>query len=351
MTSLATTALPALDEGGQGVVILRSDRWEVGVLPGTGGCVTFGRVLLDGAWVDLLRPTRPTALHQPELCSSFPLIPWSNRIRDGVLPFDGRAWQLARNGHDGTAMHGATTVLPWRVVSHDAGVGAAGGGTGGWAAGVDGGGAGDGARIELELVSRDYAGVNFPWHFVARLGYEVRGNRLVVTTSVMNDDDVPFPAGFGHHPYFERVLADPRAGGRTPSDPVLQVPARRGYLLEKGMAIGPAGIVPPRADYRLPRALGTSFVDDCLTNLVPGAPVRITYPDAGLEVRMHLDPVYDHVVVYVPRGRSYFAVEPVTHVNAGFALHDAGVTGTGVFVLEPGEGRSGSFTLEVGALG
>jgi len=51
------------------------------------------------------------------------------------------------------------------------------------------------------------------------------------------------------------------------------------------------------------------------------------------------------MVVYAPRGRSYFAVEPVTHVNDGFALFEAGVPGTGVFVLAPGEERTAAFSL------
>jgi aldose 1-epimerase len=35
----------------------------------------------------------------------------------------------------------------------------------------------------------------------------------------------------------------------------------------------------------------------------------------------------------------------VTNVNDGFALHAAGVPGTGVFVLDPGEERCGAFTM------
>ncbi|GEA86883.1 hypothetical protein CCE01nite_08320 [Cellulomonas cellasea] len=114
------------------------------------------------------------------------------------------------------------------------------------------------------------------------------------------------------------------------------------------MAVTSAGAVRARADYREPRPLGTAFVDDVLTGLRPGEPVRWTYPDHGVDVRLDLDDVYSHLVVYLPRRRTHFAVEPVTNVNDGFALHDAGVEGTGVFVLEPGESRSGTFTVSVG---
>ncbi len=335
------------------VVTLRSDTWELGVLPGTGGSLAFGRVLVDGRWLDLLRPARPTVYGAPEKCASFPLVPWSNRIRDGVLRFRGRTWTLAHNAADGTAMHGAVASYTWRVVDRTA------------------------ARVELELDTRDLVGVNFPWRFRSRLVYELDGTDLRVTTTVENVDAEPFPAGFGHHPYFQRrltpaafttpssVAADGSDEGDAPtptpstsagassgtlpgSDAVLHVPADRGYALESAMAVTSAGVVRARADYREPRPLGTAFVDDVLTGLRPGEPVRWTYPDHGVEVRLGMDDVYSHLVVYLPRRRTHFAVEPVTNVNDGFALHDAGVEGTGVFVLEPGESRSGTFTLSVG---
>jgi aldose 1-epimerase len=340
------------------VVTLRSEAWELGVLPATGGSLAFGRVLVDGAWLDLLRPTRPAVYGNPEKCSSFPLIPWSNRIRDGVLRFGGRTWTLAHNAADGTAIHGAVASYTWRVADRTA------------------------ARVELELDTAGLVGVNFPWQFRSRLVYELDGPALRVTTTVENTDTEPFPAGFGHHPYLQRRLApaafttpapvpdeasvaaatqgadpvdpadpahDTRPGASSSgTDAVLHVPAGAGYALTAAMPSGPAGPVPARADYRTPRTLGTAFVDDVLTALDPGAPVRWTYPDHGVEVLLDLDPVYSHLVVYLPRRRTHFAVEPVTNVNDGFALHEAGVPGTGVFVLEPGQSRTGTFTMTVG---
>ena len=97
------------------------------------------------------------------------------------------------------------------------------------------------------------------------------------------------------------------------------------------------------------RPLGSAFVDDVLTDLEPSAPVHVEYADEGVAVDLTMDPVYRHLVVYAPRRRCYFAVEPVTHVNDGFRLHEQGVPGTGVFVLEPGEERSGTFRLGVRA--
>jgi aldose 1-epimerase len=301
------------------VVTLRSDAWELDVLPGTGASIAAGRIRTATGWVDLLRPTRPDLRTSWGHCASFPLVPWSNRVRDGVLPFRGRTWQLARTAEDGTAIHGAGAVYPWSVVDRST------------------------DRVVLDLDSAALVGVNFPWRFRSRIEYTLDGPALHVRTTVENADHEPFPAGFGHHPYFRRFLAAPTGE----EGPLLHVPAARGYTLDRAIATGPAGDVPARADYRTARPVGTAFVDDVLTGLDPDLLARITYPEAAVTITA--DPVYSHAVVYAPRRRPYLAVEPVTHVNGGFALHEAGVPGTGVLVLSPGESVSGTFTVRVEA--
>ncbi len=295
-----------------GELVLTSERWRLGVLPDLGGCWSFGQVRLGDRWVDLLRPTPDDALANPEQTASFPLIPWSNRIRDGVLEWAGERHQLVRNGADGTAIHGAVRQYPWHVVGH----------------GPD--------NLELTFASRDVVGANWPWRFSARQDLTLAGDALEVRLEVTNDDDVAFPAGLGHHPYFQRRLGV--------ADAVLTVDAGAGYALEAGMAGGPPGVVPAQADYRTPRPLGPDFVDDVLTDLGPTA-AHWHYPDTGVEVSLVADEVFSHLVVYLPVGKDHFAVEPVTHTNDGIALHTRGVPGTGVRVLEPGETLTGTFTL------
>lgn len=297
-----------------GEVVLTSGTWRLGVLPGLGGCWSFGQVRADGTWVDLLRPTPDDALGDPERTASFPLVPWSNRIRDGLLEWHGEHFQLVRNGPDGTAIHGAVRQLPWQVDSRSA------------------------SALELRFTSCDVVGVNWPWRFSARQLVSLEGDALAVTLSITNDDDVPFPAGLGHHPYFRRRLREEEA--------VLLVDAVAGYALDQGMAVRSAGSVPKRANYRKARPLGPDFVDDVLTGLGP-VPARWWYPDAGIEVQLRTDPAFSHLVVYLPEDSDHFAVEPVTHVNDGMTLCSRGVSGTGVRTLAPGETFTGTLTFTV----
>ena len=301
------------------VVDLVSATWRVGILPCSAGAIASAKVLVDGVWRDLLRPTKATRLDSPTACASFPLIPWSNRVAEAKLTFAGRTWQLPRTSPDGTAMHGSVLPFGFEVLERTPG------------------------SVRLRLDSRDVVGMGFPWEFTTELGYTLTDDGLTVTTTVTNVDAEAFPAGFGHHPYFVRSLT-PGCG-----EPHLEIPVTGGYVLQAAMAVGEAGPLPPRADYSRLRPLGNRFVDDCLTGRVPG-PVRIVYPGAradgsDVEVRITADDVYSHWVLYVPVQRAYFAVEPATNANGGFALAERGVAGSGVFVLGPGESKTGTFTI------
>lgn len=323
--SASSAACRAPGPGDDGSLVeLRDESWHVGVLPGAAGALAFVRVQVDGVWRDLLRPTDPERRHTPEACSSFPLVPWSNRVSGCELTFRGRSWRLPRTAADGTSMHGAVLPYAFEVVASSA------------------------ERVTLAFDSRAVVGVGFPWDFTASLTYELTGSGVAVTTSVANVDREPFPAGMGHHPYFVRELVPGRG------DALLELPASAGYALTDAVATGPAGDVPARADYREPRALGQTFVDDCLV-AVPGEPARITYPGAradgsDVEVRIDHDDVFAHWVVYVPPGWPVFAVEPVTNANGAFALLEAGVAGSGLHVLEPGEELEGRFTISADGL-
>lgn len=288
------------------VHVLASDHWRVGVLPEVGASLAFGQGIGPHGPVDVLRPTPAAALGRVSRTASFPLVPWSNRIPEGRLTVGGRTWQLRRNSEDGTAEHGTVTEYPWQVLE-----------------------ATD-ERLDAQLTSRDVLGVNFPWHFVAEIGYRLEGPDLVVRTALRNDDAEPFPAGFGHHPYFVRRLRP----GAAPA--TLALDATHAYPLRGCVATGPAQPVAGRTDLRTPSPVGTHALDDCFTGFGPG-PRRARIDHGELELRIDADPEYSHLVVYVPRGREYLAVEPVTHANGAHALAERGVPGHGLRTLAPGE--------------
>ncbi len=300
------------------VHVIENNVWQVGILPETGASVAFGRVRRGGAWLDVMRPTPAESYHLSAACASYVLIPWSNRIRAGVFRFRGVEHRLRIDTKDGNAIHGVARDFGWKIE------------------------AADGTSIELSFRSGEHANINFPWRFSARVRYWLEGERFLTATTVKNEDGAAFPAGFGHHPYFVRNLA-----GRADDEAQVEIPCRRYFVLEKCLpSAGPVPIV-AGLDFRTLRNLGPMLIDDCLTGREAGKPVRIIYSRGGLALRMDCDALFENIILYAPPGKPFFAVEPVTNANDGFNLFEQGIAGSGVFVLEPGQERSGTFSLKV----
>ncbi|WP_144019007.1 aldose epimerase [Demequina sp. NBRC 110056] len=293
-------------------VTIENDHWRVGLLPSLGGSVGFGQVQVDGQWADVLRPA-PEDISAPRLAASYPLVPWSNRIRDGKLRWAGRTYQLRANWPDGAAIHGAGWDYPWAVVEH-----------------TD-------TRVVLEFTSRDVYGVNWPWTFTARYAYELDGADFRWTYGLTNTDHETFPAGYGHHPYYRRSVAG------SP-DAVIRVDVDKAYDLVGGVPTGAAGEIRPAADFREARSLGSEPVDDVLTGRRGEHLATLSWPGA-VTLDVSADAELEHAVLYIPQGRDYWAFEPVSNVSDAFNLDEAHVPGTGLFLVQPGESRSSSFTL------
>jgi len=298
-------------------LVIENDVWQVGILPQTGMSTAFGRIKLKGAWVDFMRPTPKESYGRASDCASFILIPWSNRIKGGLFRFRGKDYQLKVNAADGTAIHGTTRNVPWEVERADA------------------------RQVVGSFDSRKNEGVNFPFAFSTRAEFRLDGRGFINTVSVKNEGTEPMPAGFGHHPYFQRVIAS------ETDSAMLEVPCTEFFELDMCIPKGPPLPVDSRLDFRKMRSISSLQVDDCLTGRIPGAPIRFSYPESKLNVSMECDPLFEQIILYMPPGKTFYAVEPLTNANDGFNLHDKGVRGSGVFVLAPGEQKAATFVLRV----
>lgn len=301
------------------VVTIENEHWRVGIVPENGGCVAFGQARVAGAWVDVLRPTPEGRLGERWETASFPLVPWSNRVRHGTLLWNGEAYQLRRWGTEDFAMHGTAVEFPWQVIERSP------------------------VSVTIEFDAREYYGANFPWDFVARVEFALEGPRFAWRLSIENVDTEAFPAGLGHHPYFVRGLTA-GDGASLGDEAQLQMNTELAYGLTDGMADAAAGAIPEVADFRVLRPLGTEYVDTCQTARSGPIAATIDYPGA-LTIDFEADELLSHLVTYLPVGEQYFAVEPVTNANDGFTLRHHGIDGHGVFVVEPGATTATEFSL------
>jgi aldose 1-epimerase len=297
--------------------VLANEVWQVGLLPQTGMSTAFGKIKHGSAWLDFMRPTPEASYGSASDCASFLVIPWSNRLRDARFRFRGKTYDLPSNMRDGTAIHGFARQYPWTVERADA------------------------RQLAASFDSRAHENIPFPFAFSARAAFRLDGPRFCCDLALRNESSEAMPAGFGHHPYFQRSLAGD-------GDAVnLQIPCAEYFVLENCLPSAPPVPAPPRVDFRKMRPLGDAPIDDCLTGRQGDAPVRFTYAEAGVKVALEFDALFGNVVLYVPPGKTFFAVEPVTNANDGYNLYDRGIAGSGVFVLEPGEERAATFALKV----
>jgi aldose 1-epimerase len=135
----------------------------------------IARFTVDGS-IDLLRPTQPQAIAsgRGNESSCYPLVPFSGRIANGRLVFDGAEIVLKPNWPGVRhPMHGDGWARPWTVTRSD----------------------GQSADIVYEHDGRE----GWPFRYRARQTYRLEGDALTVAMSIENLESRVVPAGLGLH--------------------------------------------------------------------------------------------------------------------------------------------------------
>jgi aldose 1-epimerase len=242
------------------------------------------------------------AARNPRGGASWPLVPYSNRIRDARFPWRGRMIELARDHLSGDhAIHGQGWRRPWQVVSADA------------------------TRAVLE--QRHAPDGFWPFAYRARQDFILAGGRLDMRIELVNAGDRRMPSGFGLHPYFPRT-------------PRCRLHAAVTGLWETDDAILPTSLVAPEAprDPRIGLAVDAVPLDNCFTGW--GGHAEIVWPETETALAMTADGPMGFFVVYTPTGEPYFCAEPVSNATDAVNLAAAGRDDTGLLVLEPGQAAS-----------
>jgi aldose 1-epimerase len=295
------------------ILELRTATATVRLAPELGGALTS----FDAAGTPIMRSASDATLaaHDVKGVACYPLVPYSNRIRDAALHFAGRTFALAHNfGTHPHAIHGVGWQRRWTVAE-----------------------ASD-TRVRLAL-DHDARGENaraWPWPFRAtqafRLTDAAQANGrtaaiLVATLTLTNTGVEPFPFGLGFHPFFAKDAATKLGfhATRVWRNDATGLPKSR---------VAP----PPPWRFGIPRAVDPRGLD----NVFVGWPGTATIVDdaAGRSCTLEADRALAFVIVYSPPGAAFVAVEPVTHETDAFNRTADGATGTGMLILAPGQAFS-----------
>jgi len=281
-----------------GRVVLRAGDLELSLLPALGGSVASYRWLRgSGDVVPLFRETPPGA-DDVLATACFPLVPYSNRIRDGRFVFRGRTVRLAPNlPPQRHPLHGQGWRGAWTVER-----------------------AGDEAA---ELAFRHDAG-EWPWAYEARQRLRLDAGGLGAVLSCRNLSDQPMPCGLGFHPYFdasEDTVIDTRVTG------VWTVDAE----------VMPVFLKPPTGRYDLSgRRIAGAGLDNGYEGWSGEATICWPARRAGLRIAS----AAPRFQVYAPADQPVLVAEPVTNANDALSRPEDEWPALGLTVLEPGEETS-----------
>ena len=300
------------------LLTIKNEKLKASICPEIGASIHSLCYKFKGQWVDIMRPTPQEAVDQkkPGLFSSFHLLPYSNRIENGVLNYNGMIYNMDINNADGHTIHGVIRDLPWKLVSN-----------------TD-------EEMMLSFDSGDFENVNWPWSFSGVLTFTLKDNLFTIGISIKNEDDKTMPAGFGSHPYFSKQL--------TEQDDKLMVklPLKGLYPGDTPIPTGKWIPVPEELDFSTERVFDENvFVDNCFRASEGSSTVR--WLNSGVTMTMDADPIYENIIFYTPKGEPFFAIEPVTNCNNAFNMAEKGIDDTGTIYLQPGEEASGDIVIRV----
>jgi aldose 1-epimerase len=285
------------------VIVLERGDLRLELAPEIGGAVTQ----LTWRGHPLLRPSVAGANH-PIQTASFPLVPYVNRIADGVFEFAGQNVHLSRNWEDDAhPLHGQGWLKPWTVSRQ-----------------TD-------ASITLRF---DHPPDEWPWAYSSEQVISLVSERRVrFELSVQNRDSRVMPAGLGFHPAFP-----------APPDTQLEAPVDGVWLIDD--TILPTKHVPATelADLSKGALLANAQgLDHCFTGFKGHA--VITWPSAEMQLMISAPNQARWLQLYIPRGKDFFCLEPVTHMPDPFNQPD--LAATGIVSLEPGQSYSTRLEMEV----
>lgn len=297
---------------GEQIEIVHGDQRAVVVEVG-GGLREYtrgGRTVLDGYGTDEMSSSGRGQV----------LIPWPNRIQDGLYNFDGQEHQLPLDDvEEQDAIHG---LVRW----------------GSWIAR-------DRAENRVVMEHALHPRPGYPFTLALSIEYRLSDEGLRVSTTATNPGPGPCPYGSGNHPYL--------AVAETSVDSLILVVPGATVLRsdERGIPVGRLAVDETQYDFRRPRQIGTTVLDHAFTDLERGedgrARVELQDPNDGTVLTLWVDETHPYLMVFTGDSlpdvnRRSLAVEPMTCPPNAFR------SGEDLIRLEPGQSFTTSWGIDPG---
>lgn len=280
------------------IVTLRTSQSTLEIAPDLGGSIVNFQVNLNGETRPVIRQ-----VNNPQNvldCGSFPLVPFSNRIKHGKFTWNDHQITLPANMPPTPhAIHGSGWQHPWKIVEQ--------------------------SDTKLVIEYRNQC-QHWPFNFIATQTFELENHTLTVSSTLQNLSSESMPAGLGAHPYFTRT-------------PQAQVTTDLPEMWAVDNECLPTDIVSSVFDASDNNTIKVSehILDNAFMNLTAqnSVPAVITWPEWQAQATVSSSDNCRFMVIYCPENEDFFCLEPVTHCTDAFNKYQAGETDTGIQILEP----------------
>jgi aldose 1-epimerase len=245
------------------------------------------------------------------------LLPWPNRIQDGTYEFEGEHHQLPIDDPDEQdAIHGLVRWATWAVAEREP------------------------HRVVMTYLLHPQPGYPFPLD--VSIEYLLSKQGLRVRTTATNVGATSCPYGCGAHPYLT-------VGTPTVDSLILRAPGRTVLRSdERGIPIDAGSVEGTAYDFRRPRPIATTRLDNAFTDLERDedglARVSLLDPEGGDELSLWVDESYPYLMLFTGDplpdvNRRSIAVEPMTCPPNAFR------TGEALIRLPPGASFTSSWGI------
>jgi aldose 1-epimerase len=282
---------------------LRAGKLKLEIAPELGGSIVAFERVDGGSALPILRDARSAS--RVLEASSFPLVPFVNRIRGGRFAFRGREVSLRANmPGDLNPLHGQGWLSPWQV---------------------------DEAGDRNAVLRYRHRPGEWPWDYDARQEFVLDEHGLSLVLACRNNSPEPMPCGLGQHPYFQcgqntRISADVQCAWTIDEQtlPVARVAAAGRYSLDDRRICGQE-----------------------LDNGFGGWSGEVSISDPAWPFHVRLSARTSYLHIYSPLDSDFFAAEPVTQANAALNEPEEKWPELGLKVLAAGEETPLEIRIEV----
>lgn len=301
------------------IIEMKNKNISLKVIPNIGASVYSFKIRTKMQDYDIFYPTLRENIKKENYfsLSSFNLIPYSNRIKSGVLKYNGQKYFLDKNEDNKNAIHGEVFNEKFKIINADE------------------------TSIDMIFDSSNSTDISWPFPFQAGVSYQLLSKSLKISLFVKNTGSKKMPVGMGIHPYLNRYIT-------SDSEKIEVDLPLKGYYPGKGQ-IPDKGWEPLDEKYKTLKSgiFSTKYLDRCFL-INPKKDISFHWLNSDLKLTFQVDDIFKHLVIYRPKEKKeLFAVEPVTNANDGFNLAERGIKDTGLLEIEPQEKIKGNIIIKL----